>query len=225
MSHTRRLSYTHKVDGNASISNRYQTLRDHVESYTMPTCLSSLFDSETTLRSNHNFLIESITHLLTDFLRQRASLNYIPAQHSGHFEFKTLRSPTVVGLLSEAVPQVKKLWKKIFTSRYVGGPTIFLLSPIYRERKFKISHIAKFVCPTSQLLKHPAKSVFKHVILTMPLCQHLLLTMSTIPTSVELNDSECEKGQVTQQPPIPYTVFCSVQEQSTYDDYEENCQD
>ncbi len=31
--------------------------------------------------------------------------------------------------------------------------------------------------------------------------------MSPIPTSVELNDSECEKGHVTQQPPILYAVY------------------
>jgi hypothetical protein len=30
--------------------------------------------------------------------------------------------------------------------------------------------------------------------------------MSSIPTSTKLNDFECEKGQVTQQPPIPYAV-------------------
>ena len=30
--------------------------------------------------------------------------------------------------------------------------------------------------------------------------------MSSIPTSIELNDSECEKGHVTQRPPIPYAV-------------------
>jgi len=30
--------------------------------------------------------------------------------------------------------------------------------------------------------------------------------MSSIPTSVELNDSECKKGHVTQRPPIPYAV-------------------
>jgi hypothetical protein len=28
--------------------------------------------------------------------------------------------------------------------------------------------------------------------------------MSSIPTSVKLNDFECKKGHVTQQPPIPY---------------------
>jgi hypothetical protein len=30
--------------------------------------------------------------------------------------------------------------------------------------------------------------------------------MSSIPTSVKLNDSKCKKGHVTQQPPIPYAV-------------------
>ncbi len=40
----------------------------------------------------------------------------------------------------------------------------------------------------------------------MPLCQHLLLSMSYTPTSQELSDAECEKGQVTQRPPIPYAV-------------------
>jgi hypothetical protein len=59
---------------------------------------------------------------------------------------------------------------------------------------------------TQELLKRPARSAFKRLILTTPLCQHLLLTMSSIPTSVELNDSECEKGHVTQRPPIPYAV-------------------
>jgi hypothetical protein len=40
----------------------------------------------------------------------------------------------------------------------------------------------------------------------MLLCQHLLLSMSSIPTSQELSDAECKKGQVTQRPPIPYAV-------------------
>ncbi len=58
----------------------------------------------------------------------------------------------------------------------------------------------------SQLLERPAKSVFKHLILTMPLCQHLLLSMSSTPTSQELSNAECKKRQVTQRPPIPYAV-------------------
>ena len=42
--------------------------------------------------------------------------NYIlaNAKRSGHFEFKTLQSPTVVRLVSAAVPQVKKLRKKLY---------------------------------------------------------------------------------------------------------------
>jgi hypothetical protein len=39
-----------------------------------------------------------------------------------------------------------------------------------------------------------------------PLCQHLLLSMSSTPTSYELSDTDCKKGHVTQRPPIPYAV-------------------
>ncbi len=39
-----------------------------------------------------------------------------------------------------------------------------------------------------------------------PLCQHLLLSMSSPPTSQELSDAECKKGQVTQWPPVQYAV-------------------
>ncbi len=63
-----------------------------------------------------------------------------------------------------------------------------------------------FACPTSWLLKRPAKSAFKCLILTTPLCQHLLLSMSSTPTSHKLSDADCKKGQVTQQPPILYSV-------------------
>ena len=64
----------HKVDGNTSISNRYQTLPDRVESYTMRTCHSSFFSLEKTLKSNHNFLIKSISSstTTTTFLRQES---------------------------------------------------------------------------------------------------------------------------------------------------------
>jgi hypothetical protein len=40
----------------------------------------------------------------------------------------------------------------------------------------------------------------------MPLCQHLLLSMSSTPTSYELSNADCKKRHVTQLPPIPYTV-------------------
>ncbi len=65
---------------------------------------------------------------------------------------------------------------------------------------------ANFACPTSRLLERPEKSAVKHLILTMLLCQHLLLSMSSTPTSYELSNADCEKGQVTQRPPIPYAV-------------------
>ena len=76
---------------------------------------------------------------------------------------------------------------------------IFFYFHRFERKGVKISRVTKPVCPTSQLLKHPAKSAFKRLILMTPLCQHRLLTMSTNPMSVELNGSECEKGQVTQR--------------------------
>jgi hypothetical protein len=76
-----------------------------------------------------------------------------------------------------------------------------------RVRRIKISQVAKtLVCPTSRFLEAPAKSAFKRLILETPLYQHLLLTMSSIPISNKLNDAECEKGHVTQWPPIPYAT-------------------
>jgi hypothetical protein len=44
------------------------------------------------------------------------------------------------------------------------------------------------------------------LVLTTPLCQHLLLSMSSTPTSYKLSNADCEKGHVTQRPPILYTV-------------------
>jgi hypothetical protein len=61
------------------------------------------------------------------------------------------------------------------------------------------------LCPTSEFLQSPAKSAFKRLILKTPLYRHLLLTMSSTPTT-DLSDQECEKGQLTQRPPIPYAT-------------------
>ncbi len=61
------------------------------------------------------------------------------------------------------------------------------------------------MCPTSKFLESPAKSAFKRLILETPLYQHLLLTMSSAATS-ELNDADCEKGHVSQRPPISYAT-------------------
>ncbi len=63
-----------------------------------------------------------------------------------------------------------------------------------------------FACTTSQLLKHPAKSAFKYLVLMTPLCQHLLLSMSSTPKSYELSNADCKKVHDTQRPPIPHAV-------------------
>ncbi len=95
---------------------------------------------------SHNFLIETYRLLHTSFLHPARNLVQVCALASrlGHFEFKTLWSPTVVHLLLVAVPQVTR---KI-PSRYVGGPSIFLLPPIWERgieknftfRNFCLSH-------------------------------------------------------------------------------------
>ncbi len=51
-----------------------------------------------------------------------------------HFEFKTLRSPTVVRLVSAAVPQVKKLRKNYFSLRLRRRPYYFFTATD-RERE------------------------------------------------------------------------------------------
>ena len=89
-------------------------------------------------------------------------------------------------------------------SGYAGGPTNFFSAD--REKGIKIFQEAKIrLCPTDEFLQSPARSAFKHLILKTPLYQHLLLTMSSIPVT-ELTDQECEKGQLTQRPPIPYAT-------------------
>jgi hypothetical protein len=100
--------------------------------------------------------------------------------------------------VSSGPPKSRNYGKKYFTLRLCRRLYYFLTATDLEREEIKISHVAKFVCPMSQFLKHPAKSAFKHLILMTPICQHLLLTISSIPTSVKLNDSECEKGQVTQ---------------------------
>jgi hypothetical protein len=83
---------------------------------------------------------------------------------------------------------------------------LVIFSAADREKGIKISQPAKIrLCPTNEFLQLPAKSEFKHLILKTPLYRHLLLTMSSIPTT-KLTDQECEKGQLTQRPPIPYAT-------------------
>jgi hypothetical protein len=61
-----------QIDGHASISNRYRTLRGSFRLCRMRTCLSSFFSSENTLYSNHNFLIESIIICILSFSRRES---------------------------------------------------------------------------------------------------------------------------------------------------------
>ncbi len=75
-----------------------------------------------------------------------------------------------------------------------------------REKGIKILPPAKIhLCPTDEFLQSPARSAFKRLFLKTPLCQHLLLTMSSTPLT-ELTDQECEKGMLMQRPPIPYAT-------------------
>jgi hypothetical protein len=95
---------------------------------------------------------------------------------------------------------VKKL-RKIFQLPQ-ATPEALLFS--YSHQLREISQPAKTpVCPTSEFLQSPVKSAFKRLILETPLYQHLLLTMSSTPTS-DLSNADCERGHVSQRPPISY---------------------
>ncbi len=74
------------------------------------------------------------------------------------------------------------------------------------SRGCKISLVAKrSTCP-SDLLPKPGKLNFKQLIQSTPLNLVLLRSMSSIgPDS--MTDQDCERGQVTQRPPISYVQF------------------
>jgi hypothetical protein len=96
--------------------------------------------------------------------------------------------------------------KILYTLRLRRRLYHFFLPPIERKREIGISHFANpHVCAISKFLESPAKSPFKRLVLETPLYRHLLLTMSSTTTS-ELNDADCEKGHVSQRPPISYAT-------------------
>jgi hypothetical protein len=67
-------------------------------------------------------------HFSVYFLTRKVVLFPKATKCSGHFKFKTLRSPTVVRLVSIGSPSSPEtLGKIVLTSGYAGGPTIFLL--------------------------------------------------------------------------------------------------
>jgi hypothetical protein len=94
---------------------------------------SSILSSRKSLLNSHNFLIETYHPSTSSFLFPKSQLNYILAKRSGHFEFKTLRSPTIVCLVSLAVPQVKNYGNKFVTLRLCRRPYYFFTSPIERK--------------------------------------------------------------------------------------------
>ena len=94
----------------------------------------------------------------------------------------------------------------MFTLRLRWRLYHFFLPPIERIREIRILLLANpRVCPTSKFLEYPAKSAFKRLILETPLCRLLLSTMSSSTTS-DLHDQECERGHVSQRPPISYAT-------------------
>ena len=125
---------------------------------------------------------------------KKARIHHIPARSSGHFDIKTLR------LLPQCVYHRRK------TPQSPRKPSMFLTaSPLIREEGPTISHAEKpSACIASQLLRRPAKSTCKRLILMTPLCQHYLLKMSMVPGINELTDAEWKRGQVTPQPTVLY---------------------
>ena len=74
------------------------------------------------------------------------------------FEFKTLRSPNVVHLVSVAVPQVKEPTKNILYPQVTPEALQFFYAANWEKEIARISPSEKFAYPTTQLLKHPANS-------------------------------------------------------------------
>ena len=94
----------------------------------------------------------------------------------------------------------------IFSTPQATPDALAIFSTADQEKGIKIFPPAKIhLCPTNKFLQLPAKSAFKRLILKTPLYRHLLLTMSSTPLT-ELTDQECEKGQLTQWPPIQYAT-------------------
>ncbi len=125
----------HKNDGNTSISNRYQTLRDRVESYTMRTRLSSLFSSETTLKLIIIFLSNHINiYLLLSYVKKASS---IISQQSAQ---DTLNSKPY-GLLPQCVScrrqssKSRNFKKNCFTLRLCRRLYIFLTATNFEREE------------------------------------------------------------------------------------------
>ena len=117
-----------------------------------------------------------------------------PAFYLGHYEIKTLLSPTVVCLLL-GVTQAK------------CSSICKLRSANFRVEEVKILLPAKrLACPVRRLFKCAKQSTLKCLILAILLNLCLLRNMS-VRASDDLRDHGCKRGKVTQQPPISYAQF------------------
>jgi len=141
---------------------------------------SSILSIRKSLFNSHNFLIETYHPSTSSFLFLRSWFNYILAKRSGHFEFKTLRSPTVVRLVSAAVPQVKN-YEKMIPSGYAGGPTIFLRHWLRERKSREISptKIISLACPSMRFLK----SIQRNVAFKLPTLKTALATFRVATSS------------------------------------------
>ena len=80
------------------------------------------------------FLSKHIIHLLTNFLYLESQSDPNRTKRSGHFEFKTLWSPTVVRLVSATGFSSQEAYKKYFTLTLRRRPYHFFTPPIERRK-------------------------------------------------------------------------------------------
>ena len=107
---------------------------------------------------------------------KKASTLHNPARMLRTLWYQNPTAPTVVRLPSAEDPQETKRCY----------PTA---SPSIRDEGLTISHAEKpSACITNRILRPPAKSAFKRLILRTPLCQHHVLSMSMITGIIELTD-------------------------------------
>jgi hypothetical protein len=92
---------------------------------------------------------------------------------------------------------------------YSGKSALALSAEILSEQESgsKISLVAeRSICPTGLLPKCTGRTSFKQLIKGTRLNLILLRKMSVIGPD-NIKDGDCERGRVTQQPPISYTQF------------------
>ena len=107
---------------------------------------------------------------------KKASTLHIPARTLRTLWYQNPTASTVVRLPSAEDPQETKR-------------CYMTASPSIRDEGLTISHAEKpSACITNRILRPPANSAFKRLILRTPLCQHHVLSMSMITGIIELTD-------------------------------------